>query len=82
TVTQVGPAAVTGAALVDDLSGVLDDATFVDGSETATAGAVTRAGNALTWAGDLAIGQVVTITYQATVAGGGDTTLHNTVAPP
>ncbi|WP_314147275.1 hypothetical protein [uncultured Leifsonia sp.] len=82
TVTQVGPAAVPGAALVDDLSGVLDDATFVDGSAKATAGTVARNGNALTWTGDLAVGQVVTITYQATVKGGGDTTLHNTVAPP
>jgi fimbrial isopeptide formation D2 family protein/uncharacterized repeat protein (TIGR01451 family) len=82
TVTQVGPAAVPGAALVDDLSGVLDDATFVDGSETATAGTLSRAGDKLNWAGDLAVGQVVTITYRATVTGGGDTTLRNTVAPP
>jgi fimbrial isopeptide formation D2 family protein/uncharacterized repeat protein (TIGR01451 family) len=82
TVTQVGPAAVPGAALVDDLAGVLDDATFVDGSETATAGTVVRDGDKLNWIGDLAVGQVVTITYQATVKGGGDTTLRNTVAPP
>jgi uncharacterized repeat protein (TIGR01451 family) len=82
TVTQTGTAAVPGAALVDDLSGVLDDATFVDGGETATAGTVTRAGDALDWNGDLAIGQVVTIQYRVTVVGGGDTTLRNTVAPP
>ena len=74
TVTQVGPAAVPGAALVDDLSGVLDDATFVDGSPKATAGTVTRDGAALTWRGDLAVGQVVTVTYAVTVTGGGDTT--------
>ncbi|SEB07579.1 DUF7927 domain-containing protein [Leifsonia sp. 21MFCrub1.1] len=82
TVIQKGPAAVPGATLVDNLAGVLDDATFVDGSETATAGTVTRAGDTVNWVGDLAIGQVVTITYRVTVKGGGDTTLRNTVAPP
>jgi uncharacterized repeat protein (TIGR01451 family)/fimbrial isopeptide formation D2 family protein/LPXTG-motif cell wall-anchored protein len=82
TVTQQGTAAVPGAALVDDLSEVLDDAAFVDGSETATAGDLARRGTTLTWKGDLAVGQVVTITYRVRVTGGGDTTLRNTVAPP
>src|SRR5690606_36297226 len=33
----------------------------------------------LTWSGDLALGEVVTITYSVTVTGGGDGTLANVV---
>jgi len=80
--TQFGTAPVPGATLVDDLSGALDDATFVEGSATATAGTVARAGSTLTWTGDLAVGQVVTITYQVKVVGGGDTTVRNAVTAP
>lgn len=82
TATQFGTAPVSGATLVDDLAGVLDDAEFVDGSATATSGTVARTGDALTWTGDLAIGQTVTITYAVKVAGGGDTTIRNVVTAP
>ncbi|WIB76986.1 DUF11 domain-containing protein [Curtobacterium sp. MCPF17_002] len=81
TVNQRGTAGVPGAKLVDDLSGVLDDATWNDDAK-ASAGTLTRDGNALNWGGDLAVGQTVTITYTVTVAGGGDTTLENTVTTP
>lgn len=81
TATQFGAAPVAGATLVDDLSGVLDDATY-NNDATADAGTVTRTGTALTWTGDLAVGQTVTITYSVTVVGGGDTTIHNVVAAP
>lgn len=79
--TQFGPAPVTGATLVDDLTGVLDDATYNDDAQ-ATSGAVARTGDSLTWTGDLAVGQTVTITYSVTVVGGGDTTIRNAVTSP
>lgn len=82
TATQFGAAPVPGATLVDDLSGVLDDAAYVAGSAAATSGTVTRSGSTLTWAGDLAVGQTVTITYAVKVVGGGDTTIRNAVTAP
>lgn len=69
------------AKFTDDLSGVTDDATYVDGS--ATEGA-TVSGNTLSWAGDLAVGQTKTITYAVTVNNPdtGDKQLENTVTTP
>ncbi|WP_325483452.1 hypothetical protein, partial [Microbacterium sp.] len=64
------------ARLVDDLSGVLDDATFVGGSAEASVdgGASTAvadpAGGLLSWSGALAAGSVLTLTYQVTVGAG------------
>ena len=71
--TSTAPATVT-----DDLSKVLDDATYVAGS--ASDGAVVN-NTTLTWAGPLAVGTPQTITYQVKVgpAGTGDGTLTNTV---
>jgi fimbrial isopeptide formation D2 family protein len=80
TVTQTGAAPTTGT-VVDDLSKVLDDATWV-GNQKATSGTVTREGNKLTWKGDLAIGQVVTITYSVTVNDNGDGAIKNVVTSP
>ncbi|MEN2738500.1 hypothetical protein ABCS02_11980 [Microbacterium sp. X-17] len=77
-VAQVGRAPQAGVTVTDDLSGVLDDATWV-GNQAASSGAVTRAGNTLTWTGDLAVGQTVTITYAVRVTGGGDAKLANQV---
>ncbi|WP_067245462.1 DUF7927 domain-containing protein [Microbacterium resistens] len=81
TVSQVGGGAFTGASLTDDLSDVLDDATW-NGDLTASAGTAgfDPATATLTWSGDLAVGQVVTITYSVTVTAAGDTHLHNVVA--
>ena len=81
TVTNTGAVDYTAAApasITDDLSQVLDDATYVAGS--ATNGA-TVTGNALAWSGPLAVGALQTITYQVLVgpAGSGDGTLTNTV---
>ncbi|WP_020076712.1 DUF11 domain-containing protein [Cryocola sp. 340MFSha3.1] len=81
TVTNTGTADYTAAdpaSITDDLSKVLDDATYVAGS--ATNGAQVT-GNTLTWSGPLAVGAVQTITYQVLVgpAGTGDGTLTNTV---
>ncbi|MGJ4846607.1 Ig-like domain-containing protein [Leifsonia sp. Le1] len=81
TVTNTGQADYTAAVpatITDDLSKVLDDATYVAGS--ATAGAVVS-GNTLTWSGPLAVGAVQAITYQVLVgpAGTGDGVLTNAV---
>ncbi|MGS0567215.1 DUF7927 domain-containing protein [Vibrio alginolyticus] len=69
----------------DDLAGVLahavsnDDATATVIDESAPAPVVD--GDELTWAGALAVGQRVTITYSVTVNGdAGGATIANTVA--
>ncbi|MGO4535858.1 DUF7927 domain-containing protein [Leifsonia sp. 2MCAF36] len=71
--TAADPATVT-----DDLTNVLDDATYVAGS--ATNGATVN-GLTLNWSGPLAVGGTQTITYQVLVgpAGTGDGTLTNVV---
>ncbi|SDH73444.1 conserved repeat domain-containing protein/fimbrial isopeptide formation D2 domain-containing protein [Leifsonia sp. 98AMF] len=69
------------ATITDDLSKVLDDATYVPGS--ATNGA-TVSGLTLTWSGPLPVGGTQVITYQVTAGpvGTGDGTLANTVSGP
>ena len=67
--------------LTDDLSKVLDDATWND-DQTASAGTVQRAGDLLTWSGPLAVGQTVTIRYSVTVTGDGDQRIANVVTSP
>ncbi len=67
TVTNSGTVAVSGAALTDSLTGVLDDASY-NGDATATAGSVTYTSPNLTWAGNLAAGAVATITFSVTVS--------------
>ena len=86
TVTGVntGETVLDPVAILDDLSGVLDDAEFnddavalVDGSPAA---APTLAGETLSWTGALEIGATVTITYSVTVNGdAGGETLENSV---
>ncbi|GAB3615814.1 hypothetical protein GCM10027416_03710 [Okibacterium endophyticum] len=78
TITQRGEGSVTGATVTDDLTDVLDDASW-NGGESATSGTVARSGNTLTWNGDLAVGQVVTVSYRVTVTAEGDNTLLNVV---
>ena len=90
TVTQIGPAPVVGASFVDNLSEVLDDATFVENSIQATAGTATfdEVAGTLSWSGDLDVGDFVTVTYSVTVkdiAGleaDGDALLTNVVTTP
>jgi uncharacterized repeat protein (TIGR01451 family) len=82
TVTNTGTAdytAGTPASFSDDLSAVLDDATYAG---DATGGA-TVAGDTLIWAGPLAVGAVATITYSVTVddPDTGDGVLTNAVVP-
>ena len=74
TVTDTGQTPYAGAAVTDSLDGVLGDAggynsdaaaTVTDG--TGTAGSLSYASPDLTWAGDLTVGETVTITYSVTV---------------
>jgi uncharacterized repeat protein (TIGR01451 family)/fimbrial isopeptide formation D2 family protein len=68
------------AALRDDLSEVLDDATF-DGTVNADGGQATYSEPRITWSGPLAVGETVTITYTVTVndPATGDERLGNAV---
>ena len=82
TVTNTGQADYTDqapASFSDDLSKVLDDATY---NGDATQGAVVN-GDTLSWSGALAKGAVVTITYSVTVNSPdtGDKAMTNVVAP-
>ncbi|MFF7459735.1 IPT/TIG domain-containing protein [Kitasatospora sp. NPDC008115] len=78
TVTQQGAGEVKGAAIADDLSKVLDDATY-NGDVKATSGTAEVKDGKLTWTGDLPVGGTATITYSVTVTGKGDAKLHNAV---
>ena len=66
TVTNSGTVAYTGAALTDSLSGVLDDASYLNDA-SATAGSLSFASPNLTWTGNLAAGASATITFSVTV---------------
>jgi uncharacterized repeat protein (TIGR01451 family) len=83
TVTNTGAAAYTAASpasFTDDLSAVLDDATY---NGDANNGA-TYAAPILSWSGPLGVGATTTVTYSVTVAaaGSGDGSLTNAVTPP
>lgn len=78
TVTQRGAGAVTGASVTDDLVAVVDDAAW-DGVATASSGTVDVVGTTISWAGDLAPGQVVTISYVVAITGSGDGVLDNEI---
>lgn len=76
----------TPAVIVDDLSGLLDDAQFVAGSAEITIGASTSpvarpVGGLLSWSGSLGVGQTAVLTYDVLVGdgGAGDRVLDNSV---
>ncbi|PPF91294.1 hypothetical protein C5C03_00265 [Clavibacter michiganensis] len=82
TVTNKGQSAYTDedpAGFSDDLSKVLDDATYNDD----VSGGATRKGNTLSWKGPLAIGEVKTFTYSVRVntPDTGDHQLKNQAVP-
>jgi uncharacterized repeat protein (TIGR01451 family) len=64
----------------DDLSGVIDDATY-NGDATPSAGSMSYAWPTLTWTGALAAGDTETFTYSVTVTNAGDHVLENAAGP-
>ncbi|WP_447947617.1 beta strand repeat-containing protein [Microbacterium maritypicum] len=75
--TNTGDTDLDPARIVDDLSGVLDDAGYND-DVTADRGSVTVTGSTLTWSGEVPRGASVTIRYSVTVdAGVQKALLHN-----
>ncbi|MFB8201179.1 DUF7927 domain-containing protein, partial [Kitasatospora purpeofusca] len=85
TVTNTGRAAYPGASFTDDLTGVLDDATW-DAEVTATSGttAFDQGTRRFDWRGDVPAGATVTVTYRVTVGSppAGDKRLRNAVTGP
>ncbi|MFB8062488.1 internalin, partial [Kitasatospora purpeofusca] len=83
TAANPGTAPYPGASFTDDLTGVLDDATWNDDA-TATLGTVERRADRLHWSGDLPAGAHATITYSVTVGSppAGDKVLRNAVTGP
>ncbi|MGI3783020.1 MAG: hypothetical protein ACRYG2_19840, partial [Janthinobacterium lividum] len=81
--TNSGQADYPSAALADDLAGVLDDGAY-NGDATASGGTVDYGAGTLRWAGPLARGATVVITYSVTVAPAdrGDRRLVNAVVSP
>ncbi len=80
-ITQHGEGAIAGAIAIDDLSAVLDDATW-NNEIDASIGTASLDGTTLTWTGDLEVGDVATLTYSVTVTEGGDSELENVVTSP
>ncbi|MGW1178320.1 DUF7927 domain-containing protein [Kitasatospora sp. NPDC002543] len=79
-ITNTGNAPLTGLTVTDDLSAVLDDATYNDDA-TATTGTPSYAQPVLSWTGDLPAGGNARLTYTVTVRepAAGDHTMRNTV---
>ncbi|WP_421076877.1 beta strand repeat-containing protein [Microbacterium sp. IO18] len=77
--TNTGDTDLDPARIVDDLSGVLDDAGYND-DVTADRGSVTVSGDTLTWTGDVPRGESVTIRYSVTIDAGVQKALLNNVA--
>jgi len=80
TAGNVGNATYPDAALTGELSRVLDDAVY-NGDARTTSGTVSYGAPKLTWAGDIRVGETVTVTYSVTVGASatGDGTLDSAV---
>ncbi|MEU6215877.1 DUF11 domain-containing protein, partial [Streptomyces sp. NPDC047023] len=76
-VTNTSSVPVTGATAMDDLSDILDDASYNDDVDAST-GDVEVDGDELTWSGDLDPGETAIITYSVTVNNRGNHRLANT----
>ena len=85
--TNTGQVAYTDenpASFTDDLSAVLDDATYANDATSTSGSGVTYTAPVLAWSGALGIGETVTITYSVTVndPATGDRHLDNAVVTP
>ncbi|MFT4259696.1 CshA/CshB family fibrillar adhesin-related protein [Microbacterium sp.] len=69
------------AVIVDDLTDVLDDATY-NGNAAANRTGTLSGPNPLAWTGALAAGDTVTLTYSVTLKAGGNGTVHNVAWVP
>jgi fimbrial isopeptide formation D2 family protein/uncharacterized repeat protein (TIGR01451 family) len=81
-IENTGATDLTGLSVDDDLTDVLDDASYND-NESATIGTASYSAPTLTWNGDLTAGQTATLTYGVTVNGKdalGNQNLVNTIA--
>ncbi len=80
TVADTGQTSYTGAAVTDDLTGVLGAAAY-NSDAAATTGSVAYASPTLTWTGNLAPGGTATVTYSVTIDNPetGGTSMTNTV---
>ncbi|HYG83255.1 MAG TPA: GEVED domain-containing protein [Verrucomicrobiae bacterium] len=81
TIENTGSANLSGISTSDNLSGVLDDATF-NNDQAASIGVPIYAVPTLTWTGNLNVGQTATVTYSVTVnpaSAAGDGALRNAV---
>ncbi|HXS62251.1 MAG TPA: putative Ig domain-containing protein [Streptosporangiaceae bacterium] len=78
--TNSGLSAISGASVSNDLTGLLDDATY-NGDASATSGTVSFTTPNLTWTGNIPASSTVTITYTVTVDDppAGDEILTNTL---
>lgn len=87
TVTSIGQAAYPAespASFSDDLSQVLDDATYNGDAASSSGAGVSYTQPTLAWSGALGVGETVTITYSVTITSPatGDRKLDNTVVTP
>ena len=70
------------ASLVDDLTGVLDDATFNGVAHSSAGPDPTYLAPRITWVGPLASGDEVRVTYEVVLKGGGDGHVRNVAWAP
>lgn len=85
TATNVGTGDYTAtepARVVDDLTDVLDDATFNDDTTASQDGALTYTAPKIAWEGPLASGDSVELTYTVTLKDGGDQQARNVAFAP
>ncbi|MDT4902582.1 MAG: hypothetical protein QOH52_598, partial [Pseudonocardiales bacterium] len=75
--TAQNPASIT-----DDISDVLDDATYNGDAAATVPGTPAVVGSQLSWSGALAANQSVTVTYSVTYTGNGNTVMVNTACVP
>ncbi|NUT18685.1 MAG: DUF11 domain-containing protein [Hamadaea sp.] len=83
TIANTGGVDYAKTTVTDDLSGVLDDASY-NGDAVVSSGEATFASPVLSWTGDVAVDATVTITYTVTVKNplSGDGKLGNVVTGP